>query len=303
MISVIIPLYNKEAIIERTLTSVLSQDYDDFEVIIVDDGSTDNSLSIVERELPQIKRKFNANTNVEIIRQENGGPSKARNTGVKHAKGEWIVFLDADDEFLPGALSHFAELLNKHPQEKVFCSPFIERKGDIIVQKYRYSEGKLKNPYAAYYYNLCFPHTGSTLYSSDILNKCLFDERLRRFEDVEQVFKLFDTTNIYVDAKPVLMINLDYVAASKGRNNILEDYVGYLTFDKHSFWKKMCLYKLYLGERILYPYQINELYPFLRYRVDLLILYKLLWVITKSKFLFKCFLRLNKVTNCSYEFT
>lgn len=89
MISVVIPLYNKEPIIKKTLNSVLSQDYSDFEVVVVDDGSTDNSVAIVESI---------AGPRIRLIKQENGGPSKARNTGVKNAKGDWIVFLDADDE-------------------------------------------------------------------------------------------------------------------------------------------------------------------------------------------------------------
>ena len=91
MISVIIPLYNKEQIIEKCIQSVLTQDYNDFEVVVVNDGSTDRSAEIVKRI---------DDSRVRLIEQENGGPSKARNTGVKNAKGEWIVFLDADDEFL-----------------------------------------------------------------------------------------------------------------------------------------------------------------------------------------------------------
>ena len=89
MISVVIPLYNKEASIKQALMSVLSQSYQEFEVVIVDDGSTDNSVAKVE----EIQ-----DSRIRLIRQENGGPSKARNTGVKNAKGEWILFLDADDE-------------------------------------------------------------------------------------------------------------------------------------------------------------------------------------------------------------
>ena len=100
MISVIIPLYNKEPIIERSLQSVLSQDYDDFEVVVVNDGSTDRSADIV--------RSIN-DPRIRLIEQENGGPSKARNTGTKNARGEWILFLDADDELLPGALNYFSQ--------------------------------------------------------------------------------------------------------------------------------------------------------------------------------------------------
>nr|WP_298561232.1 glycosyltransferase family A protein [uncultured Prevotella sp.] len=110
MISVVIPLYNKEASIKQSLMSVLSQSYQDFEVVIVDDGSTDNSVAKVE----EIQ-----DSRIRLIRQENGGPSKARNTGVKNAKGEWVLFLDADDELLPNALNVFKELLTEHKKANV----------------------------------------------------------------------------------------------------------------------------------------------------------------------------------------
>lgn len=120
MISVIIPLYNKEPIIERSLQSVLSQDYDDFEVVVVNDGSTDRSADIV--------RSIN-DPRIRLIEQENGGPSKARNTGVKNAKGEWILFLDADDEMLPGALEFFSKKIQNHTDVDMFLGEVIVNNG------------------------------------------------------------------------------------------------------------------------------------------------------------------------------
>ena len=84
MISVVIPLYNKEASIAQSLKSVLSQEHDDFEVVIVDDGSTDGSVGVVGA--------IN-DSRIQLIKQKNGGPSKARNTGVKNAKGSGYCFL------------------------------------------------------------------------------------------------------------------------------------------------------------------------------------------------------------------
>lgn len=109
MISVVIPLYNKEASIKQSLMSVLSQSCQDFEVVIVDDGSTDNSVAKVE----EIQ-----DSRIRLILQENGGPGKARNTGVKNAKGSGC-FLDADDELLPNALNVFKELLTEHKKANV----------------------------------------------------------------------------------------------------------------------------------------------------------------------------------------
>lgn len=96
MISVVIPLYNKAHTIINTLNTVLNQTYKDFEVIVVNDGSTDNSVEV-------INQNFN-DKRIRIINQENAGVSAARNTGIKESKGDWISFLDADDEWLPDYL-------------------------------------------------------------------------------------------------------------------------------------------------------------------------------------------------------
>lgn len=88
--SIVIPLYNKEKYISKTLLSVLNQTFKEFEIIVVDDGSTDNSCNIVE--------SIN-DSRIKLIKQKNAGPSKARNTGIKNAVGKYIAFLDADDEW------------------------------------------------------------------------------------------------------------------------------------------------------------------------------------------------------------
>lgn len=99
-VSIIIPLYNKEKYIENTLNLLLQQSYTDYEIIIVDDGSTDSSGQIIE--------KYRDFENVTIIHKPNGGVSSARNKGLDAATGEWIQFLDADDvlnnDFFPKAI-------------------------------------------------------------------------------------------------------------------------------------------------------------------------------------------------------
>ena len=92
MISVVIPLYNKEEQIADTLQSIFAQTFQDFEIVIVDDGSTDNSVEEVE--------KFD-DSRIRLIHQTNAGVSAARNRGIEEARGELIAFLDADDEWKP----------------------------------------------------------------------------------------------------------------------------------------------------------------------------------------------------------
>ena len=112
MISIIIPLYNKEAQIAYTLQSVLNQSYQNFEIIIVNDGSTDNSVAEIER--IQDKR-------IRLIHQANAGVSVARNKGIEEAQYDLIAFLDADDEWEPTYLKVQYNLYQKYPECSVFA--------------------------------------------------------------------------------------------------------------------------------------------------------------------------------------
>ena len=112
-VSVIIPLYNKGKYIARALDSVFSQTYQDYEVIVVDDGSTDNG--------PEIVKQYN-DPRLRLIHQENAGPGAARNKGISESKGEFLSFLDADDEWLPEFLEEGIYALSENPQCSSFCS-------------------------------------------------------------------------------------------------------------------------------------------------------------------------------------
>lgn len=100
LISIIIPIYNKDKYVSKCLDSILEQDYKNFEIIIIDDGSTDNSLNI-------IKNYFHKNENIKFYSQNNQGVSAARNKGLELMRGEYIVFIDADDYISKSFLSNF----------------------------------------------------------------------------------------------------------------------------------------------------------------------------------------------------
>lgn len=106
LVSVIIPLYNREDLIAIAIDSVLAQTFTNFEVIVIDDGSTDNG--------PQIVRQYE-DQRIKLISQQNAGPSTARNKGIKLAKGEWVAFLDSDDKWLEDKLQKQMELLQANP--------------------------------------------------------------------------------------------------------------------------------------------------------------------------------------------
>ncbi len=267
MISVIIPLYNKEAIIESSLHSVLSQDYDDFEVVVVNDGSTDRSAEIV---------KSIHDSRIVYVEQENGGPSKARNTGIYKAKGKWLYFIDADDCMEVGALAHFANLTIKYPNVDIFIGEtYFNNNGEKKIFR-RYLDGYVSNNFKYFYYDYFFSGSGSSLYSRRLCQKTPYNESIWRYEDWECLFRRYKNCCLFLTGYPVATVNVDFASASHSRKDLSEDFVGHIVFKGKTFWEKMCLYKLYLWERPYYPNQINCLYPFLKYRFDLLLFTKFL---------------------------
>lgn len=114
-VSVVIPLFNKRDTIRRALKSILSQTFRDFEIIVVDDGSRDGSAEVVT--------EF-GDSRIVLHAQENSGPGVARNAGLARAQGEFITFLDADDEWDPAFLATALECLLRHPECGVFTAGY-----------------------------------------------------------------------------------------------------------------------------------------------------------------------------------
>ena len=111
--SVIIPLYNKETLVKNTLESVFKQSYVDYEIIIVNDGSTDDSLEVIKK----LKTE-----KIKIYETKNYGVSAARNFGIQQANGDYLAFLDADDYWYPNYLEEINLLIKKHSKEFVFST-------------------------------------------------------------------------------------------------------------------------------------------------------------------------------------
>lgn len=105
-VSVVIPTYNRARLVGDAITSVLQQGYPRLEIVVVDDGSTDDTADVVKAFGPAVR----------YVRQPNGGPARARNTGIAQATGELLAFLDSDDLYLPGKLHAQVEYFARHPE-------------------------------------------------------------------------------------------------------------------------------------------------------------------------------------------
>jgi glycosyltransferase involved in cell wall biosynthesis len=185
MFSVIIPLYNKQQWIAACLDSVLNQRFQSFEVIIVDDGSTDKSLEVLE--------PFRTDPRIRIIQQKNQGVSAARNTGISHARYDYIAFLDADDLWHPQYLECNAQVISEHPQAVIYASRYINKESETKavwehVQTPR-SE-KIEHYFESAHIDLIFWTSATVVQKKVLANVGLFDTSLKAGEDLDLWFRL-----------------------------------------------------------------------------------------------------------------
>lgn len=128
-VSVIVPVYNASQYISKTLNSIIAQDFDSYEIIVIDDGSTDNSLEIIKDTLNQ------CNVSNKVIHQENAGVSLARNVGIDESKGEYLVFIDADDYV---SENHLSSLYNGKTDFSLTL--YAKKQGDKLTNLDSYSQ-------------------------------------------------------------------------------------------------------------------------------------------------------------------
>ena len=149
--SVIIPLYNKAPYIRKALESVLAQTYIDYEVIVVDDGSTDGSAEIAESFLQDPASRFSPfASRLSLFKQPNQGVSAARNAGVAQAQGEYLAFLDADDWWEPTYLERMAQLIEDYPDAGLYACNYVYYKPGKTHVALNISTGYINYPKAYY---------------------------------------------------------------------------------------------------------------------------------------------------------
>lgn len=193
-ISVIIPAFNRAKLLRRALDSVFAQTEKPHQVCVVDDGSSDNTAEIVQQHYPE----------VIYIYQPNQGVSSARNKGVQATTGEWVAFLDNDDEWLPDKLAQQSALLRQNPEAKlVHCEENWIRNGIRVNQKtkHRKSGGDIFERCLA----LCVVSPSAVLIARDLLQDLGgFDETLPACEDYDLWLKVCCQFPVFFVTKPLV---------------------------------------------------------------------------------------------------
>lgn len=184
-VSVVIPTYNRVSLISECIESVLRQTYKDFEVIVVDDGSTDDTEEVLK---PYHGR-------IRYIRQENAGVATARNRGVLEATGEYVAFLDSDDQWFENKLELQMDLMTRHPELVMACGNGIyldgKDKGKQVIKEDRarqYEKNGITLRDAFYRFPL---RTSTILIKKDVFNQIGgFNESYRVAEDMHLAFSI-----------------------------------------------------------------------------------------------------------------
>jgi len=243
MFSIVIPLYNKESEIQKTLNSVFNQTFQEFEIIIVNDGSTDRSENVVN--------KF-TDKRIKLINQNNSGVSEARNRGVREAKNDWIAFLDADDLWQPNHLSVLKKSILNNPGYFSFCTSYIRTGQEIpkykqmttvVIQDY-YEEALIKGH---------FFWTSVVCVHKKVFKKVgVFNTLLSRGEDLDLWCRIADDYKIVkaniVTAEYVLTSN-NKLTKSSHSSKLNQSILNSIDFKelkgvKKKYFKKLVLKKL-----------------------------------------------------------
>lgn len=241
-LNIIMPVYNAEDTLEKAIKSVLQQSFSDLNLILVDDGSTDESLSICES-------LANSDSRIRVIHQANAGPSAARNVALESAEGEYVAFVDADDYLDPMMYQILLDEINKVPSSMAVCGYQREfcRDGSLVrIQKvmcssqYIDTKKQLRNSFNELYLNNYFHLVWNKIYSLKVIqeNHIRFKESLCNGEDL-----LFNLDYLSYEIKICICENVlyHYVSDENGsslsnRNNLyLLDNKALLYTKVHNF--------------------------------------------------------------------
>lgn len=192
MFSIIIPIYKAEKTLKRCVNSILNQEFKDYEIVLINDGSPDNCLKIC-------KEYKENNNNIIIINKKNEGVSKARNEGIKISKGKYLVFVDSDDYIQPDMLAKLYYIITKKEYDVIyFGMNNVNQEGDIIssthLKELSYSKEELYQGVEYLIKHNYMGFVGSKIIKREVIkkNKIKFDEKMNYSEDFMMSCDFFD---------------------------------------------------------------------------------------------------------------
>lgn len=236
MISVIIPLYNKSKSIKNTLNSVLSQSFQDFEIIVVDDGSTDGSADVV-REIEDDR--------IKLICKENSGVCSARNRGIIEAKYDYIALLDADDGWENDYLAEQVKLIHDFPEAAMWGINFAELYNGKLIRELPTGLPKgFRGVVEGYFDKTLQNGRVSDLFcsSSVVLRKSafeiagMFDERIKYSEDIDMWYRIIVDVPVVFYDRYMCFYYYDADNRAMNRPRKLKNWLPYFV-DKYSKYK------------------------------------------------------------------
>jgi glycosyltransferase involved in cell wall biosynthesis len=195
LVSVIIPTYNRAWSIKESIDSVLTQDLNDFELIVIDDGSTDHTIEILN----------SYGKDIFVIHQRNQGVSSARNRGLMKASGSFIAFLDSDDLWLPGKLSLQVDYFNSNPTALICQTEEIWMRNNVRInpkKRHKKPSGMIFEPSLA----LCLVSPSAVMIRRSLFDEIgLFDETLPACEDYDLWLRISCKYPVYLIDLPVII--------------------------------------------------------------------------------------------------
>ncbi len=247
-ISVVIPMYNSRKTIISTLDSIKNQTRIDdiLEIIVINDGSTDDSLGLVRN-----YSEKNLNLPIKIYNQKNSGVSSARNKGMKNARGNWIAFLDSDDEWISSKIERQIDIIQKHPKIDFLGGDF-DNSGLRILWK------EIKGLYKANITDLClknFPSPCTAIFKRSIYDEIGgFDESQHYAEDGNYFMKICIKYNFYHMPEKLAFNTIGKLSfGSSGlSSNLKEMYKGNVKNIKWLKEENVISYKFYYFLRVFY---------------------------------------------------
>ena len=260
MISVVIPLYNKEKSVRTTLNSVRAQSFTDWECIVVDDGSTDKSREVVE----QIKIE---DLRFKILSQPNSGVSAARNAGIMAAKGEYVTFLDADDLWTEDFLATIAALIQEYPNAGLYSTGYLVTNSSTLLnreQLERYNPNPFRGFVQTPWNNSLRLYVGSVCGRREkIIEMGMFDTRMTHGEDYDFCWRMMLEGGLVRDSKCCAFYRQDTENRAMHKMPPLDKMMAYYidkfadaraqNADFRKFYDEQMIYRLY-------PYMLSKTY-------------------------------------------